>query len=88
MTYLLLPGMQARLVITGGMPHTALSLENPLIPELRFSASGLVTLVAQIYQEKIQSDRVREKQENEPDEFADAVIGALLPHLATRVPLR
>lgn len=84
----MLPSMQALMVITGVMPNTALSLENPLIPELRFSASGLVTLVAQIYQEKIQSDRVREKQENEPDGFADAVIGDVLPLPATLVASR
>ena len=68
--------VQALEIITGTTPHSALSLENPLVPELRFTSAGLVTLIAQIYLEKIQSDRVLEKQDNEPDGFPDPVIGA------------
>lgn len=77
--------VQALTLISGTTPPTALSLENPLVPELRFTASGLVTLIAQIYQEKIRSDRIREKQDNEPDGFAEAVIGVLLPILSTEL---
>lgn len=67
---------QARESITGTRSNSALNLENPLVPELRFTSSCLVALIAQIYLEKIQLDRVLEKQDNEPDGFPDPVIGA------------
>lgn len=47
----------------------AVSLLNPLIPELKMTPTLLLTLIAQIYVEKIASDRVRERQENEPLDF-------------------
>lgn len=47
----------------------ALSLYDPLIPELKLSPNLLLTLIAQIYVEKVSSDRIRERQDNEPLDF-------------------
>lgn len=53
----------------GAVTDKALSLIDPLIPELKLSPTLLLTLIAQIYLEKIASDRVRERQDNEPLDF-------------------
>eukprot|EP00892_Ulva_mutabilis_P002273 jgi/Ulvmu1/12046/UM083_0059.1 len=63
--------------VSGTRSCCALNLEDPLVPDLRFSSTGLVTLIGQIYLEKIQLDRVLEKQDNESDGFPDPVIGDL-----------
>jgi hypothetical protein len=55
--------------IGADISRKALNIYDPLIPELKFSPNLLLTLIAQIYFEKIISDRVRERQDNEPLDF-------------------
>jgi hypothetical protein len=50
-------------------PRKILNLYDLLVPELKFSPHLLLTLIPQIYFEKIASDRVRERQDNEPLDF-------------------
>lgn len=53
----------------------ALSLHDPIIPEVKFSPNLLLSLIAQIYCGKIASDRVRERQDNEPLDFPPPATG-------------
>jgi hypothetical protein len=54
----------------------ALGLVDPLVPELKFSPNLLLTLIAQIYTEKIRCDRLRERQDNEAVDFPAPTSGA------------
>lgn len=70
------PGLTKNCVQAGAdITGKALNLYDPLIPELKLSPTLLLTLIAQIYLEKIASDRVRERQDNEPLDFPPPMTG-------------